>query len=198
MACFCFSPSRTTCSDLLKYFYRRNDTLPKNSLFRLFSLLKKSDLDVVYGDVCYGVENHIVRYWGSSGFYPWKLSFGDRPPHPALFVRRNLFLELGGFDLRYRIASDFDFMLRLFRKNRKTAYFKGEPLVLMAQGGLSRQFFLKGNTEAIISCIRVLGYINPLWFLVRPLILLHQLFFADSLFKKKISVEQIRKNKELN
>lgn len=37
--------------------------------------------------------------------------------HPAAFVKHDVFLQLNGFDLKYRSASDYDFMLR--------AYFRG-------------------------------------------------------------------------
>lgn len=34
-------------------------------------------------------------------------------PHPAVFVRRNVYERIGGFDERYRIAADYDLMLRM-------------------------------------------------------------------------------------
>lgn len=35
--------------------------------------------------------------------------------HPAVFVKRKLFLEYGGFDIQYKIAADYEWMLRVLR-----------------------------------------------------------------------------------
>jgi hypothetical protein len=37
------------------------------------------------------------------------------PPHPTLYLRRSVYERLGGFDTRYRIAADYDLMLRVLR-----------------------------------------------------------------------------------
>ena len=51
----------------------------------------------------------------SGGYTPPRLRFGWMPPHPTFYVRR-AFLDGMQFDLRYRIAADYDFMLRCLRK----------------------------------------------------------------------------------
>ena len=38
--------------------------------------------------------------------------------HPGCFVSKKTYEEFGGFDTRYRIAADYDFLLRLFLSNK--------------------------------------------------------------------------------
>lgn len=52
------------------------------------------------------------RLYSARHFAPWWLRVGAMPPHPSMFLRRSLMLELGGYDTSYRIAGDFDFVAR--------------------------------------------------------------------------------------
>ena len=71
--------------------------------------------------------------------FPPLLAQGWMPPHPTVFVRRELFQRFGGYDLRYRIAADYDWMLRLLGdENLKVAYLP-EVLVYMRTGGVSNR-----------------------------------------------------------
>ena len=55
--------------------------------------------------------------------YP-KIKLG-KPPflHPALMVKRDLFREVGYFNLKFSTFSDFDWMLRLVKTNISGQYF---------------------------------------------------------------------------
>jgi glycosyltransferase involved in cell wall biosynthesis len=76
------------------------------------------DIDAVYGDLCY-VEpvdtSRVVRYWRSSPFRPGLFARGWAPPHPTLYVRREAYERLGGFDLAYPLAADLELMARFSR-----------------------------------------------------------------------------------
>lgn len=58
-------------------------------------------------------------------------------PHPATFVRRDLFKHIGGFDTRLRYAMDYDLWLRLARRSEPVQL--DEPLTAFRehQGSLS-------------------------------------------------------------
>lgn len=73
----------------------------------------------VYGDLQYVRQdnpNQVVRHWRSTPFSPRRLAWGWMPPHPTLYVRREWYARIGGFDTRYRIAADYDCILRLFSR----------------------------------------------------------------------------------
>lgn len=96
--------------------------------------------DAVYGDLDYVKKDspdEIVRHWQAGFFMPQLLKSGWMAPHPSLYVRRDVFNMLGGFDPQYKIAADYHFILRLF--SRKDAVFSYVPgvVVKMRTGGAS-------------------------------------------------------------
>lgn len=101
-----------------------------------------ADVDVIYGDLIYvhQVENDKrLRYWQSGQFAPSRLRFGWMPPHPTFYVRRSLLAQIGSFDVRLRIAADYDFMLRcLLHSGMRVAYIP-DVLVKMRAGGASNR-----------------------------------------------------------
>ena len=96
--------------------------------------------DVAYGDLDYVSALNpgaIIRSWKAGAFHPNRLRWGWMPPHPALFIRRDLFAEIGLYDTRYRIAADYDLILRLFSKSGLRVAYIPEVLVKMRAGGAS-------------------------------------------------------------
>jgi glycosyltransferase involved in cell wall biosynthesis len=101
---------------------------------------EKENVDGVYGNLVFTDQNEkdrIIRYWKSSAFNIRNLNFGWAPPHPALFLHKEVYLKYGLFDTDYTIAGDYDFMLRIFRKRELKFHFLDQPLVRMRMGGVS-------------------------------------------------------------
>ena len=72
-----------------------------------------------------------------------------RIAHPATFVSRQIFNQLGGFSLDYKIAGDYDFMLRA--KLRGFEFIVVNQLISnMSLGGISRDRITVFNEERII------------------------------------------------
>jgi glycosyltransferase len=97
-------------------------------------------VEVCYGDLVYVRSedpSQVLRYWRSGSPRPEAFQWGWMPPHPTLFVRRSVYDRLGLFDLRYRIAADCEFMLRVLLKHRFKAAYIPEVLVRMRAGGAS-------------------------------------------------------------
>ncbi len=96
----------------------------------------------VYGDLDYvsaDDESRVVRRWRSGSYSRKKLARGWMPPHPALFLRREVFERHGAYDTNYRIAADYDAILRYFsRENLNPAYIP-DVLVKMRLGGESNR-----------------------------------------------------------
>ena len=121
-----------------------------------------TSIDAVYGDLQYVSAdniNSIKRYWRSSNFSPRKLKWGWMPPHPTLYVRRNCYLHIGGFNERYLISADYLSVLQLFSlKTFRSAYIPS-VLIKMRVGGISNQSL---RSRFIKSCedVRVLKQCN--------------------------------------
>lgn len=99
-----------------------------------------SRVDAVFGDLVYvdaEAGSRVIRRWRAGPYSRSRLRHGWMPPHPTLFVRTALLKEIGGFDTRFRVAADYDCVLRLFgRRDLQVAYIEKE-LVRMRLGGVS-------------------------------------------------------------
>jgi len=79
----------------------------------------------------------ILRYYMASYFKRWMFRIGWMPPHPTCFIKKLLFNEFGGYSTDYKIASDFDLLVRFFYGRKiKWSYFD-QITIKMSAGGLS-------------------------------------------------------------
>lgn len=112
---------------------------------------EKTDADLSYGDLVYVDDNDsVVRYWESGEFRPQRFYFGWMPPHPTVFVKREVYEQHGRFDLDFPIAADYEFLLRILLKKGVTATYVDDVLVRMATGGQSNasvRNILQSNQE---------------------------------------------------
>lgn len=116
-------------------FYSGTDILEK-----LAEQFKQHEPDAVYGDLQYVSQKtpkSIIRYWKSGGFYPGILQKGWMPPHPTLYMKREMYLKYGLFDLNYSIAADYDLILRVLSKPGLIIKYIPEVLIDMETGGIS-------------------------------------------------------------
>lgn len=96
----------------------------------------------VYGDLQYVQKadtRQVVRHWRSTPFTRRQLDWGWMPPHPTLYVRREWYTRIGGFDSRYRIAADYFSILSLFSQPGFKAVYLPQVLVKMRVGGASNR-----------------------------------------------------------
>lgn len=101
-------------------------------------VFKQNDIDLCYGDLVYVDEaDNIVRYWESGEYSPRRFYFGWMPPHPTVFVRREVYERYGAFDLDFPIAADYECLLRILLKEGISAAYINDVLVRMATGGES-------------------------------------------------------------
>ena len=61
------------------------------------------------------------------------------PPHPTLFIRREVFEKVGLYDLQYKISADYDFIIRLFKEHGLKSYYLPEIITKMRVGGDSNK-----------------------------------------------------------
>lgn len=110
-------------------------------LTRIAGVFSASDVEAVYGDLEYVRKDEperVVRYWQSGVFSVNKLRYGWMPPHPTFYVKRDVYERLGRFDTRYRIAADYDCMLRFLGGGVQATYLP-QVLVRMRLGGASNR-----------------------------------------------------------
>ena len=99
-------------------------------------------VDGVYADLDYVAKDEpgrIVRHWKSGQYLPRKLAWGWMPPHPTLYLRRSVIEQWGGFDTSFRVAADYDAMLRYLAKGGIRLAYIPEVLIKMRVGGESNR-----------------------------------------------------------
>ena len=110
-------------------------------------------VDASYGDVVYVDStdpSRTVRYWRAGAYRPGLCASGWAPPHPTLYVRREVLVGHRGFNDQMRIAADFDLALRLFDVAGIGVRYIPETLVRMRAGGASNgslKGVLRGHRE---------------------------------------------------
>jgi glycosyltransferase involved in cell wall biosynthesis len=103
----------------------------------------EKELDGLYGDLVYTKKNDIsrvVRYWKSKPFVKNDLYFGWMPPHPTLFLKKDVFERIGYYKRNYSISADYEFILRMFSSNVKVKYVP-KVFYKMRSGGVSNNSF---------------------------------------------------------
>jgi len=160
--------------------------LDENVLTDVAKVFGNQQIDACYGDLLYVDQEHadkVVRYWRSSAFVPGSFSNGWVPPHPTFFVRRSIYDKLGGFDLDFRIAADFELMLRFMEIGHIRSNYLPRLMIKMRLGGTTNKSLsniIKQNRE-IMRALRLHGcrsswlsflghklYVRGKQFLVRP------------------------------
>lgn len=162
-------------------FYARKDVISKVVL-----ALKQDNADVCWGDLVYidPIESDkVIRYWKSMPFTSDAFTRGWVPPHPAFFVKKEIYEKYGLYDIDFSIAADYEMMLRLLEKNKCKSSYIPEILVKMRQGGVSNKS-LHARIKSAQECLRAWKKneikINPVVpLIVRPLRKISQYFFKD-------------------
>lgn len=116
-------------------YYSASDVLS-----RVVSRMREHQLDALMGDVAYfraGEPRRIVRRYHSGRFTPERLAWGWMPAHPALFLTKKVTDRVGKFKVDFRIAGDFEFVLRAFYGQKLSYEYMQEVLVHMQLGGES-------------------------------------------------------------
>ena len=97
---------------------------------------ENSDADAVYADLMYVGSNNtdkVIRNWVTGTQRP--MAKGWLPAHPTFYVRKHIYEQYGYFKLQYKLAADFELMLRFIEKYHIRLVYLPEKLVSMRYGG---------------------------------------------------------------
>jgi len=72
-----------------------------------------------------------------------RLRLQNRCGHQMIFCRRSVFDAAGGFDLRFAIAADYDWVIRVFQRPEITKRFVPEVAASMGAGGVSERRYVR-------------------------------------------------------
>ena len=136
-----------------------DDFFPHNKVIsNMVNLFKAQDVDAVFGDIAFvRPENltRVVRHYSSKRFHPRKFKYGYMPAHPSFYVKRRFYEEYGLYKLDYKIAADYELLMRFMHSNKLKYAYNPEVMVHMRTGGVSNKNILSRytlNKEIIRAC----------------------------------------------
>jgi glycosyltransferase involved in cell wall biosynthesis len=149
---------RCATGDIIGFLHSDDRYADRDVIENVVRCFQTSAVDVVYGNI------HIVdpeepkklfRVYRPSNFQPYHFKFGLMPPHPAVFMRKEVYDRFGLFKLDYAIAADFEFLLRIFTAPEIRTKFIDSTLVIMRKGGASSKNLTSNfiiNTDMLNAC----------------------------------------------
>ena len=117
---------------------------------KIVKCIKNDNSDAVYGDLIYFKNNKITRYWKAGNLSIKKMKFGWMPPHPTLFVKKNIYDKFGLFDVSFKTSADYELILRFLLKHNINVSYIPDVLIKMKTGGQSNRSIknrIKANIE---------------------------------------------------
>ena len=105
---------------------------------------KNEELDCVIGDlIIINPKNQkTVRHYRGSSKPAYFFSMGIMPPHPTVFLKKTVYDQFGNFNIKYKIASDYDLLFRFIVKNKIKYKYIPKIFISMNEGGLSTKSYL--------------------------------------------------------
>ena len=129
------------------------NTKKVDAVFSCLNIVEKNNL------------SHVLRKYRVPLFNSFLMRIGVMPPHPTFYCRKSIYRAVGDFKTNYKIAADFEMLIRLLIKQKVTWSFIDKVTVTMRSGGVSNSGFksiLLLNSEIIRACKENNLYTN--WF----------------------------------
>lgn len=124
------------------------DVFPANTVERLLSFSKEYAVDlsqmILYGDAYYRFDSTSILRPGDVQ----QMIEGMSICHQAAFVGSGVYKRFGGYSMEYRLAADYEFLLRVFLAEPNTFVHLPEPLVEFQYEGLTSANYMASYNEA--------------------------------------------------
>ena len=101
---------------------------------------KENNIEALYGhSQVINSDNKIVRINQSPPFKKFLFKQGWFPSHQSLYAKRELFQKYGLYNLKYRIAADYELLLRFLYFNNVKVSLLDEFIIKFSLGGTSNK-----------------------------------------------------------
>ncbi len=136
-----------------------DDFYPQNTILsQVAKAFSDPAVDAVFGDLTVVDPSNltrVVRRYSSLKWSPEKFAWGFMPAHPTFFVRRKYYEEFGLFKTDYRIAADYELLIRFLYVHKLNYRYLPLTMVTMRRGGVSSRGFHSNiflNREILRGC----------------------------------------------
>ena len=156
--------------NIIGILHSDDELIDKDVISNIAQKFLDKNLDILFSNIYYTKKNNtnrIVRKWFSNlqegvlinKEINKKINNGWMPPHTTLFIKKDLLSEIGFYDESLKISSDYEFMIRLFRKDKLKFFFLNKVTVKMRSGGASNKN-IKNIIIKIIEDLRIMKKYN--------------------------------------
>lgn len=107
---------------------------------KVVETFQQNNADAVYANLYYVDKDNtdkIKRKWHSGKYNEGAFLNGWMPPHPAFFLKKEIYDKYGKYDTSFRSAGDYELMLRMIHKHKIKLAYLDEFIVKMRTGGVS-------------------------------------------------------------
>lgn len=153
----------------------------KNVVTRIINSFSNLETDCVYSNSYYinPISNKVTRKYSSQNFKNWKFRFGLMPSHPTFYIKSSKLKSHDLYDSNFKIAADFDLLVRHFCFYNTKSIFIHDNWVIMREGGISTKGFrskMKITKELMLSCKKNKVYTNYFFLTMRFLFKIKDFF----------------------
>ena len=110
----------------------------KNVICNIVDFHTYNEIDVSVGNIVQRNEKRkIIRKYSSEKWLPKKLLIGYMPPHPSLFLKKELFDKYDNYRLDLKVCADYELITRFLLVNKINWKYSNIVTTSMLIGGLS-------------------------------------------------------------
>lgn len=134
-------------------FFLHNDVIEK-----IVYEFKNNNAQSIIADIRFVNPENLtktVRYFSSKNFSLNKFRFGFMPAHPTFFTYKTFYEKFGNFKIEYKIAADFELLLRFLYVNKLPYTYIPYDFIKMRTGGASTSSLKSNyilNKEIVKAC----------------------------------------------
>ena len=130
--------------DIIGFLHSDDRYYSSDIIEQVVDSFKNEELDSVIGDlIIINPKNQkTIRYYRGSSRPSHFFSMGIMPPHPTVFLKKTVYDKFGDFNIKYKIASDYELLFRFIVKNKIKYKYIPKIFISMNKGGLSTKSYL--------------------------------------------------------
>lgn len=126
--------------DVIGFLHSDDFYIHNQVIEHVVNTFKNKNTDGVYANLYFVDKNNpdkITRKWLSGDYSPNSFMYGWMPPHPTLFLTKEVYKKYGTFNLDFKTSADYELMLRFIHKNQISLTYLNEFIIRMRVGGQS-------------------------------------------------------------
>ncbi len=130
---------REATGDVIAILHSDDKFFNEHVVLNMMKHMDKEKSELCFSDavIVDGSSGRIMRYYMAHYFKKWMFIIGWMPPHPTCFIEKSLFDEFGLYSTNYKIAGDFDLLVKIFYGREIRWSYLDQVTVKMSTGGIS-------------------------------------------------------------